>query len=322
MPDTSPNLNLPLIAPSQAMKHVTHNEALVRLDAITQLSVEAFGATIPPATPQEGECYGIGAVAQNAWLGHDGEIGVFSNGGWLFVVPQPGWRAWDLQNAGLMVFTASQWLEIDLTLNNVDGVGINASYDTVNRLTLASEASLFSHDGAGHQLKINKATDGDTASLLFQSGFTGHAEIGLAGDNDLAFKVSNDGTNFVTGLNVRNTDGMVEVPSLRSGRVLVPDDNAIIIPTPGEGGIIIISMVNPSFPQTLHSGMFAYDSGASLSLTTLAKGSKVDNLDSATLSGTTGLDGRTSIAMTAGGIQLENRISWDSFYAYTFLNTY
>lgn len=39
MSDTLPKLSLPFIAPSQAMKHATHNEALLRLDAITQLSV-------------------------------------------------------------------------------------------------------------------------------------------------------------------------------------------------------------------------------------------------------------------------------------------
>ena len=49
MPDTSPNLVLPYLMPSQAQKHVTHNEALQLLDAVVQLTVEAFGATTPPA---------------------------------------------------------------------------------------------------------------------------------------------------------------------------------------------------------------------------------------------------------------------------------
>ena len=66
MSDTLPKLSLPFIAPSQAMKHATHNEALLRLDAITQLSVEALGATMPPAVPQGGVCYGLGVAAQDA----------------------------------------------------------------------------------------------------------------------------------------------------------------------------------------------------------------------------------------------------------------
>lgn len=34
-------LGLPLVLPSQAQKHVTVNEALVRIDAATQLSVRS-----------------------------------------------------------------------------------------------------------------------------------------------------------------------------------------------------------------------------------------------------------------------------------------
>ena len=41
MPDTSHALSLPLIQPSQAQKHVTHNEALRILDAVVQLVVIA-----------------------------------------------------------------------------------------------------------------------------------------------------------------------------------------------------------------------------------------------------------------------------------------
>lgn len=41
MSETPANLDLPYILPSQAQKHVTHNEALQRLDAVTQLTVTA-----------------------------------------------------------------------------------------------------------------------------------------------------------------------------------------------------------------------------------------------------------------------------------------
>ena len=44
MSDNSPRLDLPFILPSQAQKHVTHNEALRLLDALVQLAVEGFGA--------------------------------------------------------------------------------------------------------------------------------------------------------------------------------------------------------------------------------------------------------------------------------------
>lgn len=42
------NLKLPYILPSQAQKHVTHNEALRLLDGIVQLAVLGRDLTVPP----------------------------------------------------------------------------------------------------------------------------------------------------------------------------------------------------------------------------------------------------------------------------------
>ena len=45
-------------------------------------------------------------------------------------------------------------------------------------------------------MKVNKAGTADTASLLFQSGWTGHAEMGLAGDTAFSVKISPDGSQW------------------------------------------------------------------------------------------------------------------------------
>lgn len=60
-------------------------------------------------------------------------------------------------------------------------LGVNATADTTNRLSVPSPATLLNHEGAGHQLKINKAGITHTASLLYQTGFSRRAEMGLAG---------------------------------------------------------------------------------------------------------------------------------------------
>ena len=52
--DQTPNLQLPYIAPSQAQKHVTHNEAIRALDALVQLCVVNRTLTEPPSEPREG----------------------------------------------------------------------------------------------------------------------------------------------------------------------------------------------------------------------------------------------------------------------------
>lgn len=113
----------------------------------------------------------------------------------------------------LLVFHAGQWEPLAGELQNLDMVGINATADAVNRLAVAGEAVLLNHDGAGHQVKINKADSGDTASLLFQTGFSGRAEMGTAGDDDFHFKVSGDGASWHEAIVIDRDTGEVAFPN-------------------------------------------------------------------------------------------------------------
>ena len=56
---------------------------------------------------------------------------------------------------------------------------------------------------------MNKAEPGQTASLLFQTGFSGRAEIGLAGNDDVSVKVSADGGTWRDALSVQAATGGV-----------------------------------------------------------------------------------------------------------------
>jgi hypothetical protein len=91
-------------------------------------------------------------------------------------------------------------------------VGINATPDSTNRLSVNSSALLFSNVGNGVQLKVNKNAAADTASFLFQTAFSGRAEIGTTGDNDLHFKVSPDGSNFYDAIQLAASSGIVILP--------------------------------------------------------------------------------------------------------------
>jgi hypothetical protein len=93
MTDT-PRLALPAIEAAQAQKHVTHNEALVLLDALTHLTVESRALTIPPGSPSNGSSYIPASGAGDAWSGWDGQIALYSGGGWIRIVPVPGMKAW------------------------------------------------------------------------------------------------------------------------------------------------------------------------------------------------------------------------------------
>ena len=98
------------------------------------------------------------------------------------------------------------------------GLG-GATADATNRLSLNAPASLFNHAGAGHQIKVNKNAAGDTASLLFQSGFSGRAEMGLTGSDDWTIKVSPDGSTYFPVLVYDRTTGR---PTLPQGEILGP----------------------------------------------------------------------------------------------------
>ena len=190
MSQSSPRLALPYLAPAQAQKHVTHNEALMRLDALVQLVLQDSAATTPPAEPALGAAYGLGTSPTGAWSGQAGHVAIWQGEGWLFLAPALGWRAYDAALGALRIWEGSAWV----TPSQQDLLGIATSADDTNRLAVASAASLFSHAGAGHQLKINKSAAAETASLLFQSNWTGHAELGLAGSTDFSLKVSSGGS--------------------------------------------------------------------------------------------------------------------------------
>lgn len=196
MSDITARLDLPLIQPSQAQKHVTHNEALQVLDGLVQAALEETGANTPPFEPVTGTLYAIGPGPTDDWAGEPNKLALRINEAWLFIDPQVGWRAWDKATEEFKVFDGTGWAEITPDLDNLNGIGINTASDGTNRLAVASAATLLTHEGAGHQLKINKSAGTDTASLLFQSNWTGHAEMGLAGDTAFSIKVSDDGSTW------------------------------------------------------------------------------------------------------------------------------
>ena len=66
MSDTSSNLTLPYLAPGQAQKHVTVNEAIRRLDAILQLSAVSATLASQPASPADGAVYVLPAGKSGA----------------------------------------------------------------------------------------------------------------------------------------------------------------------------------------------------------------------------------------------------------------
>lgn len=211
MSDTSPLLSLPYLLPSQAQKHVTHNEALDLLDMLVQPVAEGVDALTPPPSPVEGEVWALGTGPTGVWAGQGHSLASWRNGAWMFLPLRPGWVVFDRTLGAVLAFDGTDWKPSG-TLQNLAGVGINTTSDTVNRLAVAADATLLTHEGGGHQLKINKATTADTASLLFQTGWSGRAEMGTVGGDGFSIKVSADGATFVPALLARTDQLQIDLP--------------------------------------------------------------------------------------------------------------
>jgi hypothetical protein len=215
--DTTPNLGLPYIMAAQSQKHVTHNEALRALDAIVQLSVLDRDLAAPPGSPADGARYIVAASPTGAWTGHSGSIAAYQDGAWAFYAPDEGWVVWIADEDVAVAWNGTAWAGLATGDGSFTTVGVNATADTTNRLAVAAAATLLNHAGAGHQLKINKASAGQTASLLYQTGFSGRAELGLAGDDDFYFKVSPDGSTWKEAIVIDRTSGAVALPFTFAG---------------------------------------------------------------------------------------------------------
>ncbi|MEM7546676.1 MAG: DUF2793 domain-containing protein [Pseudomonadota bacterium] len=110
MSDTA-HFSLPLLAAAQAQKHVTMNEALIRLDALARLTVLRDDLALPPVDVAEGTTYIVAASPGGDWTGREGDIAFAVNGGWDFATPLPGWRAWVLSRSRYTVWTGDRWVD-------------------------------------------------------------------------------------------------------------------------------------------------------------------------------------------------------------------
>jgi hypothetical protein len=216
----TPRLDLPLLAASQAQKHVTHNEALMALDALVHLSLKSRTELTPPADPEDQVSYLVPDGAGGGFAGQDGRIATYVDGQWLFRTPRAGWLAFVESESAALAWNGTGWQPLG------DGggggnpalLGINAVADTTTRFAVAAEASLFSSETADHRLKINRTSSTGTASLLFQTGFSSAAEFGLTGDSALHLRHSPDGSSFHDAMVVDTVSGQVAFPAI-SGAV-------------------------------------------------------------------------------------------------------
>jgi len=263
---TTPNLALPYIAAAQAQKHVTHNEALHVLDRLVQLAVLDKDLATPPGSPTEGQRWIVAASPTGAWAGHATQIAAWEDGAWAFSAPVAGWIAFVVDEATLYFWNGAAWASMQgviTALQNLSMLGVGTTADATNpfsaKLNKALWTAKYAAEGGDGDLRytLNKETTSDTASLLFQKGYSGRAEFGLIGDDNLTFKVSADGTAWTNALTVDKTTGRLALAGDPTGALHAATkqyvDAASGGPTAGFLAYLSADVLNVTGDGTLYS---------------------------------------------------------------------
>ncbi|SEN41006.1 Protein of unknown function [Paracoccus alcaliphilus] len=118
-------LGMPLLLPAQAQKHVTVNEALMRLDGQVNLVLQSVSTTTPPETVIDGACWAVPSGAQGDWSGRGGQIAIGVNGGWVFQPPAAGMRAFIADRGVGAIHDGTVWVVGAFSLG-IQGSGLIA----------------------------------------------------------------------------------------------------------------------------------------------------------------------------------------------------
>lgn len=102
-------LGLPLLSAGQAQKEITHNEALVIIDALLHGCCPSSPSDMPPAQPELGLSYLCGPSPTGAWSGHAKAVAHWSESGWRFTAPVEGQCLYDRANGRTWKYAAGQW---------------------------------------------------------------------------------------------------------------------------------------------------------------------------------------------------------------------
>lgn len=214
--DASARLGLPYLVAGQMQKHITVNEALTRLDVLVQTRIASRSTAAQPATPVDGDLYILPTAPTGAVWGDltEGDLVRADTGGWTVEPAAEGMVALVADEGVVIVRRSGVWIGLGEALGEIHGLarfGLNTTADAANpfaaRVGKALWAAPGGADGGDLRFTFNKETTSDVLSLLFQSGWSGRAELGLIGDDDLILKVSDDGGTWREAMRVAAATG-------------------------------------------------------------------------------------------------------------------
>ncbi len=107
----SPRFALPLLAAAQSHKDITHNEALILIEALLSPVVQGAPGNSPPSSPAPGQCWATGSAPTGEWAGEPQRLAIFTGGGWRFIAPVSGMacRISAAGGGGSLIFASGAW---------------------------------------------------------------------------------------------------------------------------------------------------------------------------------------------------------------------
>ena len=159
-----------LMASAQSQKHVTMNEALVKIENILHVSVISRTTTAPPGSPTAGDQYLVPTGATGAWSGHEDEIATYNNGAWVFETAINGMTAWVRDETTEVRYNGLRWalstfLSLDLVISTVDVSGV---------LTVTGSLTWVSPPQGQNTVTVTSITGAPENAILILRGTTGN----------------------------------------------------------------------------------------------------------------------------------------------------
>ncbi len=212
----TPVIGLPELEAAQGQKYLTVNQTFRRLDVLVNLTVFNRTVTTPPGAPSEGHRYIVGSPATGGFTGQENNIAAFIGAAWVFFTPSEGWRAYDQGANQFVIFDGSAWVLAGLSSSalsdgSVNLLGVGATPDATNRLSVTSPGVLFNRETDDFTLTMNKNAAGDDLQILMQTGFSTRVQMGLLTNDDFIIKVSPDGSSFFDSITVDKDTGNVAI---------------------------------------------------------------------------------------------------------------
>ncbi len=100
---------LPMLASGQAQKEITHNEALLLIDALAHPAIESRTLASPPGSPLPGQLWLVAASPTGEWVGKAAQLALWTSGGWRFLAPRAGMNIWSKPDGIFIWFDGTGW---------------------------------------------------------------------------------------------------------------------------------------------------------------------------------------------------------------------